>query len=189
MRARSGEETALALGLRALGPGSVSSFLKAVLDVVYYALFVAAAVTALGAVAALLAQPFLNGREKQQFGVFTDLVKAGPALAGWLAMADLYIAALIVAVGRTRKVFATMIAGDPFQPANVDRLRVIGFALAAMETVSWGTRMVTHWLAPQLQTGKGALNLTAWFAVLVLFVLAEVFREGARLRAAAELTV
>ena len=32
-------------------------------------------------------------------------------------------------------------------------------------------------------------NLTAWFAVLVVFVLAEVFREGARLRREAELTI
>ena len=32
-------------------------------------------------------------------------------------------------------------------------------------------------------------NLTAWFSVLVVFVLAEVFREGARLRREAELTI
>jgi hypothetical protein len=32
-------------------------------------------------------------------------------------------------------------------------------------------------------------NPTAWFAVLVVFVLAEVFREGARLRREAELTI
>ena len=35
----------------------------------------------------------------------------------------------------------------------------------------------------------GGLNLTTWFAVLVVFVLAEVFREGARLRREAELTI
>jgi hypothetical protein len=32
-------------------------------------------------------------------------------------------------------------------------------------------------------------NLTIWFAVLVVLVLAEVFREGARLRREAELTI
>ena len=38
---------------------------------------------------------------------------------------------------------------------------------------------------------RGGLNLdfTPWFAVLVIVVLAEVFREGARLRRDAELTI
>ena len=35
----------------------------------------------------------------------------------------------------------------------------------------------------------GGVNLTTWFAVLVIIVLAEVFREGARLRRDAELTI
>jgi hypothetical protein len=39
----------------------------------------------------------------------------------------------------------------------------------------------THW--------DGQINLTTWFAVLVIVVLAEVFREGARLRGEAELTI
>jgi hypothetical protein len=34
-----------------------------------------------------------------------------------------------------------------------------------------------------------SINLTTWFAVLVIVVLAEVFREGARLRGEAELTI
>jgi hypothetical protein len=33
------------------------------------------------------------------------------------------------------------------------------------------------------------LDFTSWFAIAVLFVLAEVFREGARLRREAELTI
>ena len=37
-------------------------------------------------------------------------------------------------------------------------------------------------------SGEG-VNLTAWFAVLVVVVLSEVFREGARLRRDAELTI
>jgi hypothetical protein len=35
----------------------------------------------------------------------------------------------------------------------------------------------------------GGVSLTTWFAVLVIVVLAEVFREGARLRGEAELTI
>jgi hypothetical protein len=43
-------------------------------------------------------------------------------------------------------------------------------------------------LGARVHTGF-SLNLTAWFAVLVIVVLAEVFREGARLRRDAELTI
>jgi len=44
---------------------------------------------------------------------------------------------------------------------------------------------VLHEKAPESDN----VNLTAWFAVLVVFVLAEVFREGARLRRDAQLTI
>ena len=40
-----------------------------------------------------------------------------------------------------------------------------------------------------LRASDGWFNPTAWFAVLVVFVLAEVFREGARLRRDSELTI
>ena len=51
-------------------------------------------------------------------------------------------------------------------------------------------RMTLAFVFPERVTGAGVtLNLTAWFAILVVFVLAEVFREGARLRREAELTV
>ena len=38
-------------------------------------------------------------------------------------------------------------------------------------------------------TAGWPIDVTAWFAVLIVFVLAEVFREGARLRREAELTI
>ena len=42
---------------------------------------------------------------------------------------------------------------------------------------------------PAVSEVKPSFSLTAWFSVLVVFVLAEVFREGARLRREAELTI
>jgi hypothetical protein len=45
------------------------------------------------------------------------------------------------------------------------------------------------WVFPGLDRVEPSLSLTAWFSVLVVFVLAEVFREGARLRREAELTI
>ena len=49
--------------------------------------------------------------------------------------------------------------------------------------------MISAWLLPGVDHVEPKLSLTAWFSVLVVFVLAEVFREGARLRREAELTI
>ena len=75
--------------MRALGPGSVSSFLKTALDVVYVALCVAAAVIAVSGIAGLLFHPFaanlrhigyhINGHAES-----LDLLQQGPILAAVL---------------------------------------------------------------------------------------------------------
>jgi len=87
-----------------------------------------------------------------------------------------------------RQIFMTLTAGDPFHPDNVNRLRLIGAMLAALELGRYAVWGVSRML-PIVSRVEPNLNLTAWFSVLVVFVLAEVFREGARLRREAELTI
>ena len=82
-----------------------------------------------------------------------------------------------------------MIVGDPFHPDNVRRLRVVGGILAALEIGRYAFAALTRVLMRDEQVVDGSFTLTAWFSVLVVFVLAEVFREGARLRREAELTI
>jgi hypothetical protein len=175
--------------MRALGPGSVSSFLKIILDVVSVALAIGVGVTvlmSLGSVAALLSPGLADAR------IAADLKAqglGGPGLVLSLVAASLYVAGVLYIVGRLRRIFATLTAGDPFHPGNVRRLRTIGGMLAALELGRYPAAMLTAWLAPGADGGHFAFNPTAWFAVLVVFVLAEVFREGARLRREAELTI
>ena len=92
-------------------------------------------------------------------------------------------------LARLRAIFATLMAGDPFHPDNVLRLRVVGAALAGLELVRYAVWMSSAWLIPGQNKVEPNFSLTAWFSVLVVFVLAEVFREGARLRREAELTI
>lgn len=87
-----------------------------------------------------------------------------------------------------RRVVLTVERRNPFDPANPGRLRTIALLLAAIELVRWGTLLI---LAPeQVDLNE---DIDRWFgsalSVLVVIVLAEAFREGARLRAEAELTV
>ena len=62
-------------------------------------------------------------------------------------------------------------------------------ALGLLEMVRYPMTLLDARLAAHETQLAGGLNLTTWFAVLVVFVLAEVFREGARLRREAELTI
>jgi hypothetical protein len=176
--------------VRALGPGSVSSFLKVILDIFYVVLWVAAVGSAIGVVALLLISfdpQILPGR------LFVDMSSTDhepvPAAAALIAGVTLYLVGLIIIVQRLRRIFATMTAGDPFHPDNVRRLRIIALVLALLEIGRYFAAAFRHFVLHGTPSAGEGGNLTTWFAVLVIVVLAEVFREGARLRRDAELTI
>jgi hypothetical protein len=181
--------------MRAMGPGSVSSLLKVILDVVHWVLLALAGAGGLGVLLVLLLSfnPELLGGAIDIGELHLGGVWLGPMLAATLLVGELYLAGAMVIVGRLRRIFLTLIAGDPFHPANVRRLRIIGGALAVLELGRYLTAAILHGVAhafhlERLHVG-GEINLTTWFAVLAIVVLAEVFREGARLRGEAELTI
>ena len=178
--------------MRAMGPGSVSSFLKIILDVVFAALWIGIAILAVAALTALLINfnPELVSKIRANTdGDIGKYLDNGPAIVSALISAVLYLAGILTIVGSLRRIFMTLTAGDPFHPDNVARLRLIGLMLAALELGRYAFWGFSVWLVPDLQKGEPSLSLTAWFSVLVVFVLAEVFREGARLRREAELTI
>ena len=175
--------------MRALGPGSVSSFLKTMLDVVYVALCVLVIVLGVIAVLALL----LSFNPGLMPNVWIALNRAedaptGLASAGMLTALCISLAGVLVIVRTLRQIFVTLTAGDPFHPANVKRLRLIGLVLAILELGRYAVWAISTQM-PFVRDIKPNFSLTAWFSVLVVFVLAEVFREGARLRREAELTI
>jgi len=174
--------------MRALGPGSVSSFLKIILDVVYVALVIGAIGSALLALAALLFafNPSLLANVGP--GDSTRYADRAPLIFGGLLAGCLYTTIVVVILGALRRIFVTLTARDPFQPDNVNRLRLIGAMLAALELGRYAVVGISAWL-PWVRVSHASFSLTAWFSVLVVFVLAEVFREGARLRREAELTI
>jgi hypothetical protein len=180
--------------MRALGPGSVSSLLKVVLDVVYVALMILLAASLLGAAALPILQPFTNAA---RFYVDIAGLAQGTAplagktslICGLLVLIGSYFGALIVIINRLRRVFETLIEGDPFRSQNVARLRLIGLALIALEGLGYLVHLAADLVLTRHNHHDVSINMTAWFAILVVFVLAEVFREGARLRDEAELTI
>jgi hypothetical protein len=177
--------------MRALGPGSVSSFLKIILDVIYVGLWVWVSLLALFTVVVLLFSfnPEMIVSNLHLGNSLDELISKGPLFAGALGAWALLSGGWMVIVERLRRVFLTLTAGDPFHPDNVLRLRVVGLVLAALEIGHYVFAALAKWLAPDSKIIDGSFSLSAWFPVLVVFVLAEVFREGARLRREAELTI
>jgi hypothetical protein len=111
-------------------------------------------------------------------------------LVGAALAVDAYVGVLLIIFFRVRQVFATLTLGDPFQPENVGRLRIVGLGLIALEVMGYVIRLALLWALPVRDQGAWSpINISGWFAILVVFVLAEVFREGARLRRDAELTI
>ncbi len=176
--------------MRALGPGSVSSFLKIILDVVFVALWIGVSVVGLLMLAALLFS--FNPEWLADLSVTAggeEVTNRGPVIAVGLMAAAIYMGGVLVIVAQLRRIFGTLTAGDPFHPDNVARLRMIGLILAGLELGRYAFWGLSSWILPDSSAVEPSLSLTAWFSVLVVFVLAEVFREGARLRREAELTI
>ena len=81
-------------------------------------------------------------------------------------------------------------AGMAFTTANAVRLRMMGWALLAINIAD----LVYGWVSIRGSEASGeyfgwSLSLTGWVAVPLLFVLAHVFREGAAMRQDLEGTV
>jgi len=177
--------------MRTLGPGSVSSFLKVILDVFRFVLWALVGIMAVLMIVVLLLsfRPELLTSHITLDKFHIDGPWLGPVFAATLLAAELYIIGAIVIVGRLRRIFQTLVAGDPFHPDNVRRLRIIGGALAVLEVGRYLAAALSHLIFHGRVHVGGGVSLTTWFAVLVIVVLAEVFREGARLRGEAELTI
>jgi Protein of unknown function (DUF2975) len=101
-------------------------------------------------------------------------------------------AVFLVIVRQLRQICQTLATGDPFVPENAKRLRVIWIAAAAGEILRLVSTFLISWVSkaadgPAIHATD--LRVYVWFMVLAVIILAEVFREGARMRQDAKLTV
>src|SRR5215469_1461081 len=96
-----------------------------------------------------------------------------------------------IVFSRLLSIVESVRAGDPFLADNARRLRAIAWALLALEGLHIAVVAISSAVSTKdvpLRTG-GDFNLTDWLAILLLFVLAQVFQEGTRMRDDLEGTV
>ena len=110
-----------------------------------------------------------------------------PLIIGMRAIAALGLAAIPLNYGVLKRLVAmveTVRAGDPFVAANASRLQAIAWALLALQLLS----LVIGAIAKTVSTPAHPLHVDAgfsisgWLAVLLTFLLARVFAEGALMR-------
>ena len=96
-----------------------------------------------------------------------------------------------VVLKRLLAIVETVREGDPFVAANAQRLQAIAWVLLALQLLS----IVIGTIGKSVSTPAHPVHLDAgfsingWLAVLLTFLLARVFAEGARMREDLEGTV
>ena len=177
--------------VRGLGPGSVSSVLKIALDVAYVVLALITGVLLLLLGAAVFIPPDNVNVTVSGDSGGRQLPLTRMLLLFGLGAVTAYFGGFMLILRSLRRIFRTLTIGDPFHPQNVRRLRQIGLTLAVVTGGVWLAQgFVAARLAPGVMEPQGVGELlTPIFSVLIVFVLAEVFREGARLRRESELTI
>ncbi len=133
-----------------------------------------------------------GGELKLPFGTATA---EGMSLGGFLvALAALVamVPGVIFICDQMRRVLRTLTAGEPFVPENAGRLNRIAITVAIMELARYAIIAMSLTLLhddPDFTQPRLSINLAAWVAVAVLFVLSQVFSEGARLREEEKMTI
>lgn len=114
-----------------------------------------------------------------------------------LLIAGIGIGGSLIIVTQLRLMFDSFRSGEPFRRENANHLRVIWITMVVIELSRYLLMGLTAVLLYQVRDPSvSAISLeidgeriSTWGSILILIVLAEVFREGARLKEEQELTI
>jgi hypothetical protein len=129
-------------------------------------------------------------------GIALETMPVG-AISALLAILLMILAALFVLFGKLRAIIGTVGAGDPFAPINAERLNHMAWLLLGVQILLWPAALLgdvaLDWAngaeGVDVHATGGGLDLTAILLIVILFILARVFRHGAAMREDLEGTV
>ncbi len=133
----------------------------------------------------------------QRAEVFERIAAAGAPASGYgIAIAGfILIVAILLLTARflleLRRIVDSVRQGDPFRPENADRLRLMGWIAVGTQLVWLIVVAIARWAAQFVdKAGEAEPDLGGGLLlILVLFILARVFRVGADMREELEGTV
>lgn len=199
--------------MKALGKGSIASLVEVGLTIAWYVLWACLGALLLAGVGYAVIQALISngtidasvfdGAEGHVSvaGEKTDFEWIGPGAHWEIVAPALIVGAVVIAGGlvivwRLRRLFDSFTSGEPFRRENADHLRVIWITMLAMEIARYALLAAIGATIATLGAPDGSrANFTfsfdpsTWMSIATLIVLAEVFREGARMKEEQELTI
>jgi hypothetical protein len=105
-------------------------------------------------------------------------------MRGIMVIGILAAPVLHVIFTRLLAIVETVNAGDPFVIMNAARLQTIAWAIVGLELMHVAVVMLANGVVVEGQKVDigGKFSITPWLTILLLFVLARVFDQGARMR-------
>lgn len=172
--------------MRAIGKGSLASILAVGLHVARIIIFVGFIGLSIGAVMLPLL-PFLARALSGVEGISLESefdISAGDYVKVMSHFVTFGV--LLFVVNRLLEILRTLRFGSPFVKENAVRFRNVGFALLLGEgaKIAFGALSAAHDADLDF-----SVDLTTWIGIIAVFVLAEVFREGAKMKEEQDLTV
>lgn len=164
-----------------------------------FIVIIAQALMALAGTALAIAIPvvlFLQGKAQAELRAELgnpDFIFPTMSIVGLFALMLAVIVMAFFFFDRLRRIVNTVGEGDPFQPDNAERLTMmawlmLGIQLLAIPTAGLGL-YVSKLMEENDATVDAGFDLSGVVMVIVLFILARVFRHGAAMRADLEGTV
>ena len=174
--------------------GSLPAARDPLLAIVRFLLGVMMALLVVVTGALLVAVPLMISWQDR---VMSKLVELGaPPEAAWAVVGLMLLSAAAAVLGffffrHLYRIIDSVGGGDPFVPANADRLRAMAWISLAVHVVAIPMSGLGEWLARVTHEVRFQADIpfAGLFLALVLFILARVFREGTRMREDLEGTV
>ncbi len=172
--------------IKAIGKGSLASILAVCLHIVRVVVWICFAALS----AAIVAIPFIPAVARLIAGadgmsIDADLdIDAGDFVE--VLKHFITFGVLLYVVERLLEILKTLRFGSPFVKENAERFRRLGWALLIGEGSKIGISVLAAIFDAEVDTGLDGITL---IAVIAVFVLSEVFREGSALKEEQDLTV
>ena len=128
------------------------------------------------------------------FGVTSIAARPGgeAGMRAIIAVGIVSVPITAIALRNLARIVLAVRQRDAFSLANAERLQTIAWVLLALQLLHVAVAAIAASVATDkapLKIGGGGSGISGWLAVVLLFVLAGVFREGAAMRDDLEGTV